>query len=590
YIGGALYRSAAKSTIPYDTSIEKINYIMACTVYLSGTQWVILDAIRISPPTRPTGVYSSFSETREITVEPPTAPTDTQQYSILIYEKSSLEVKGMPDGYSMHAQPEYPSLNPWYNFRTSFTVPKDIVPYTTQYDLKGSSIKNYVLSEKTSGDSKTYTFSLPETSFEKKDAKYSTKDNGTFPYVGFSTFKDWKSMNKYLYDSYEPIITEGKKDAITELELAKANTDGEKGSIPEQIYYHIVNLYRYVYNHQGSGAHVPNPLSEIIKNKSGDCKDLATIGVALLRAAGYTAYPIILRTNASYNYDLDIPGIEFDHAIVKYFDDGGEHFMDLVGEGAVGFGMLPEMDLDRNYVTYTSSSGDILKGRTPSSNVSSKDIQYEYKITEDKKEGKLNCAITSKQEYCGEDAYSFYWNNSTLADDQKADYLKEYTSSGLCDMKKYEVLALTPDYVCITTEVEQDGAIILYNDQMIEITPGAVTDSGSLSDVDKNEPRVLAVTYSGQNDSGPYEKSIIYDVPEGYEIDYIPEPFEYHSAYLDLLIKFEKINDGKQVKLSRSTIYKDHTIPAEKFREEQENMRAIYKYKTSKELVLRKKS
>ena len=123
YIGGALYRSAAKSTIPYDTSIEKINYIMACTVYLSGTQWVILDAIRISPPTRPTGVYSSFSETREITVEPPTAPTDTQQYSILIYEKSSLEVKGMPDGYSMHAQPEYPSLNPWYNFRTSFTVP-----------------------------------------------------------------------------------------------------------------------------------------------------------------------------------------------------------------------------------------------------------------------------------------------------------------------------------------------------------------------------------------------------------------------------------------------------------------------------------
>ena len=596
YIGSVKYNDNAKKSISYDASLEKINYIMACTVYFIDNNWVILDANRISPPTRPSGVYSSFGEKREITIEPPTAPIDTRQYSLLIYEKESLEVENMPDGFSLYLTPPYTAYGPWYDQDISFTVPKEIKPYVKQYDLEKTPIKNYVLLEKTTDDLAIYFFGLKETSFEKELPGSYTLDNGTFPYIGFSTFESWPSVNKYLDDIYEPIIRAGEKDITGELELIAKENSIDKGQItPEQIYYHVVKLYRYVSDHQGSGAYVPNPVSVTIKNKSGDCKDLAILAITLLRAAGYNSFPVILRTNSGYNYDLDIPGMVFDHMIARYIDkDGKDHFLDLTTQGSVSFGMLPEMDLDRNYISYTdvkSSGATVFKGRTPDSNLSSTDIRYEYNISEDKKEEKLSCLISVKSEYCGEDAYSFYNNYSGTPLDRRADYVKDCLSSkdAPCNMEEYAILEFTPDHISLSAKLNQDDAIILYNNDTIEITPSVIS-VWDLSNLDKNQHRCLACKYSDQNMTGPYERSIIYNIPQDFQIEYIPEPFEYHSPYLDLLVKFEKINDGKQIKLSRSVIYNEHIIPADKFLEEQKHMRAIYNYKNKRELVLRKKS
>ena len=82
----------------------------------------------------------------------------------------------------------------------------------------------------------------------KKKPKHYTMDNGAFPYVGFSTFENWGSVNKYLYDGYKPIISEGEKDVAMELELIAKENNVDKDKItPEQIYYHFLTFGRGIH-------------------------------------------------------------------------------------------------------------------------------------------------------------------------------------------------------------------------------------------------------------------------------------------------------------------------------------------------------
>ncbi len=590
YMGGVKYRHVAKNLISYDASRYEINYIMACTVYNNEGKWIILDADRISVPTRPSGIYSTFSEEREITIEPPTTSTDIKQYSILIYEQKSLNVENMFDGFSLYLASSIIFNNsPSYNSRYSFVLPKEIRPYIKQYDLEKSTIKNYVLSQETIGDFTTYIFSLDETNTQLNEPSSYTLDNRTFPYIGFSTFDSWDSINKYIKDAYESVLTKGDQAVITELELiAKENNIDKNEVTPEQIYYYVVNFYRYVYDHTGNGAYIPNPPKVTIKNKSGDCKDLSVLTTALLRAAGYEAVPILIRTSSMLNYDLDIPSTNFNHMIVKLIDKNGKDiFLDMTTEGSSGFGMLPVGDLDRNYITYTDLS--IFKGRTPFSNPSSTDNCYIFQISECENEEKLNYIISTKKELCGMEAYLFYHNYTMLTDDKKEGYIKEIVSpnNDFCDMKEYSIQELSPEYVRIEARLNQEDSLIMYNNDMIVIRPNILAED--LSGIDKKSKRLLAFNYSDNDYCGPYEASFVYVVPENFEIEYMPEPFEYHSPYLDLFVKFEKIDDGKLVKFSRKSIYKEHIIPADKVLEEQEKMQELYNYRYKKALILRKK-
>ncbi|HEX4822808.1 MAG TPA: DUF3857 domain-containing protein [Candidatus Polarisedimenticolaceae bacterium] len=62
---------------------------------------------------------------------------------------------------------------------------------------------------------------------------------------------------------------------------------------------------------------VPAPPAETSKRRFGDCKDKATLLVALLRGAGLQAHVALVATGLGRDPDPDLPGIEvFDHAIV----------------------------------------------------------------------------------------------------------------------------------------------------------------------------------------------------------------------------------------------------------------------------------
>lgn len=98
---------------------------------------------------------------------------------------------------------------------------------------------------------------------------------------------------------------------------------------------------RYVSLSLGIGGYQPRQPAAVLETKYGDCKDKATLFIALARRMGVTAYPLLL--NSSGGADSTLPSInQFDHMIAAVVWPGrpGYQFLDLTAE-LVPFGLLP---------------------------------------------------------------------------------------------------------------------------------------------------------------------------------------------------------------------------------------------------------
>ena len=105
---------------------------------------------------------------------------------------------------------------------------------------------------------------------------------------------------------------------------------------------------RYTGIEFGQATLQPTPAAEILKRHYGDCKDKAALLVAMLRAAGINADLALLSTGPGLDIDPDLPGMQFDHAIVYVPATQGSDalWIDATAEFNE-VGTLPDMDEGR---------------------------------------------------------------------------------------------------------------------------------------------------------------------------------------------------------------------------------------------------
>ena len=97
--------------------------------------------------------------------------------------------------------------------------------------------------------------------------------------------------------------------------------------------------FRYISISLGDGGYQPRMPAEVVRTRSGDCKDKATLFVALARKLGFEAYPVLLSSTGGVEEDL--PSVrQFDHEIAALRRDGKWTFLDLTAD-VVPFGDIP---------------------------------------------------------------------------------------------------------------------------------------------------------------------------------------------------------------------------------------------------------
>ncbi|MFL5350119.1 MAG: DUF3857 domain-containing protein [Hyalangium sp.] len=138
-------------------------------------------------------------------------------------------------------------------------------------------------------------------------------DAVSFPHVAFSTGRAWSDLARRYHEAVEAQL------AGADLErTAKELVGDEKrrevvaGKLTKWIHSQV----RYTSLQFGEAAVIPRQPAEVLVRRYGDCKDLSTLLVGLLRASGIPASVALLRTGQE-DVQESLPGFGlFDHAIV----------------------------------------------------------------------------------------------------------------------------------------------------------------------------------------------------------------------------------------------------------------------------------
>ena len=134
------------------------------------------------------------------------------------------------------------------------------------------------------------------------------------PLVVFSTGASWQSIAAGYEEIVDEKIVPKEAQQLVDRLTVNAKSIAEKEAA---ILQYLSREVRYTGIEFGDAAIVPHQPSETLKRKYGDCKDKATLAVAMLRAANIPAYVALLNVGNRQDVEPDLPGMGlFDHAIV----------------------------------------------------------------------------------------------------------------------------------------------------------------------------------------------------------------------------------------------------------------------------------
>jgi len=278
----------------------------------------------------------------------------------------------------------------------SITFPSNVKIKYKLFNTNDSLIK---FSSKISGKNTTYTWSLQNA---KKVKEEDNAPNITYYVPHIVVLIDEYTVNGQtkkvmndvasLYDWYYDLVKDVNVNVSPELKsVVDSITAGVTDSLEKvkRIFNWVQNDITYVAYEDSLGGLVPREASLVCSRRFGDCKDMASTLVQMIRAAGLPAYQTWIGTRDIPYTFTDVPSpLATNHMICTYIQDGKHYFMDATGKDApfgyftamiqgkdalIGMGKdkfevakVPEMDADKNVLsdtTHISLSNTHIQGR-----------------------------------------------------------------------------------------------------------------------------------------------------------------------------------------------------------------------------------
>ncbi|MGH9680609.1 MAG: DUF3858 domain-containing protein, partial [Candidatus Acidiferrales bacterium] len=132
---------------------------------------------------------------------------------------------------------------------------------------------------------------------------------------GPSAINSWDEAGRIYHPMAE---TAEKSDANISAEV-ETLVAGKTDALPKMdaLYNYVSREIRYVAIEIGVGGYQPHPAPEVLMNKYGDCKNKATLLMAMLDHIGLRGYPALVGTRDDVEADPKVPTLAtFDHFIV----------------------------------------------------------------------------------------------------------------------------------------------------------------------------------------------------------------------------------------------------------------------------------
>jgi tetratricopeptide (TPR) repeat protein len=209
----------------------------------------------------------------------------------------------------------------------------------------------------------------------EKDEAGSPEDFPSVPYLWVSTMPDWRAAAREEAAIVDGVLAGARLEQLARQVVGETRDAREAAN---RILKWMAPL-RYASVDYAETSVVPRAPAEVLRRQFGDCKDLATLVIGLLRAAGFEAWPVLLLTAGQDNID-EAPGLRFfDHAIVRV--GGLEPFwLDATQFAELPAGSLPMMDQGRRVLVASPETARLerLPVAPPDVNRNRTEIRLEY--------------------------------------------------------------------------------------------------------------------------------------------------------------------------------------------------------------------
>ncbi len=383
-------------------------------------------------------------------------------------------------------------------------------------------------------------------------------------------FNWYNTFVEDLNDESENEEMQALVDSITQ----GAETDLEK---VKQIFYWTQDNIKYIAIEYGMGGFIPRPANSVCTNRYGDCKDMASTITGLLEYAGIKSYLTWIGTNdIPYSYsELPTPNVD-NHMIATYIDDDNNYyFLDATGrysnfdipssfiqgkealirknKNKFEVVTVPIIEPDQNKITekiYLNIVNDNLVGHSKAliNGYNKTLLQYE---TENKtKEDKLK--LYKKQFTKGHNKF----------------ILQDFTETNQYPIEE----PLEIDYSFLVHDYVLSNKDEMYiNLNLEELLAGHKIKEDRVTPLQNEFPIKL-------------DHVIELEIPEGWEVDYMPENLTVDNPYLEFISKYELMEN--KIILYQQTSIRFLNMTHDNFDQWNKNIERILKYQN--EIVILK--
>lgn len=237
-----------------------------------------------------------------------------------VHEKH-VAVKGLAVGdvleYVVRARVTTPQVPGEFWYETSFLKQTIVREERLEINLPKDKYVKVVSPEfkpevKEDGGRRVYVWTHSNLEVKEKDSDEQPRRTLPMPDVQMTTFASWDDVGNWYGGLQKDPLTVTPAIQKKAAELTNGlKTDDEK---IHAIYNFVALKYHYIGLDFGIGRFQPHAADDVLDNNYGDCKDKHTLLAALLKAAGYDAWPALIHGQRKLDPDVPSPG-QFNHVI-----------------------------------------------------------------------------------------------------------------------------------------------------------------------------------------------------------------------------------------------------------------------------------
>ena len=197
-----------------------------------------------------------------------------------------------------------------------------------------------------------------------------------------STTPDWEAISRWYWELCAPHLAMTNDALVVTAQGLVGATDGET---MRSVYRWVSQNVRYMglTMEDTSPGYAPHDVNVTFDNRYGVCRDKAALLVAMLRAAGVTAYPVLI--NAGSKMDREVPLPFFNHAIVAVAnpDPAGEKYILMDPTDESSRDLMPSYLSDCSYLVARPEGETLLVTPAPAADLNAVRVETLGALEED---------------------------------------------------------------------------------------------------------------------------------------------------------------------------------------------------------------